>query len=463
MKPKRLVPFLLVVVILVNSVGLVLADDTTNYTYDANGNLISDGVQCFTYNDANQLAAVRACAGNVLVAEYIYDHTGQRIVEKHYQNGALQETVYTIGKHTETVVAAGGGRQDTTYYRSNNQIVARQNPDSSKTFYHQDHLGSTGALTDAGGQLVEETRYYPFGAVRSGGALGRFLYTGQESDAETGLYYYGARFYDPALARFVQPDSMLPNPYTPQLLNRYSYVLNNPLVYTDPTGNWPSIDGIRGAWNSLKTRAGNGAKTAKSYAKLFFACTNCGEFTAEDRKRVNPVVRKAVNDFWQWTSDFEGQHSEEIAFTADAIDSLPGGSLHADNLRYFFGQISTEEHTASALVNIWTGPIDALSAGRFHPHIEAFSDATTTNLLYSTGNITQAEARSRNLSDAIDYGIGLATGQLVHELGFKTHYARANPFGEAWFLGPSELNRKGAWLAETVADFAIDQIRAQLR
>lgn len=238
MKPKRLVPFLLVFVILVNSVGLVLADDTTPYTYDANGNLISDGAQCFSYNDANQLAAVRTCATNTLIAEYVYDHTGQRIIEKHYQNGALQETVYTIGKQAETVVDAGGARQDTTYFRANSEIVARESADGSKTFYHQDHLGSTGALTDAGGQVVEETRYYPFGMVRTGGALSRFLYTGQEADAETGLYYYGARFYDPALARFMQPDSMLPNPYNPQLLNRYSYVTNNPLVYIDPTGHY---------------------------------------------------------------------------------------------------------------------------------------------------------------------------------------------------------------------------------
>jgi hypothetical protein len=104
-----------------------------------------------------------------------------------------------------------------------------------------------------------------------------------------------------------------------------------------------------------------------------------------------------------------------------------------------------------------------LTAGRLHPHIETFSDTATTNLLYITGNITQAEAKSRNWSDGIDYGIGLGTGKLVHELGFKTHYARANPFGEAWFSGPSEMYRRGAWLAETIFDYAANQVRAQFR
>jgi RHS repeat-associated protein len=55
-------------------------------------------------------------------------------------------------------------------------------------------------------------------------------------DSSTGLYFYNARYYDPALGRFIQPDSIVPEPGNPQSFNRYSYVLNNPLRYTDPTG-----------------------------------------------------------------------------------------------------------------------------------------------------------------------------------------------------------------------------------
>jgi RHS repeat-associated protein len=67
----------------------------------------------------------------------------------------------------------------------------------------------------------------------------RYTYTGQEFDAGTGLLYYGARYYDPALGRFVQPDTLVPDPANPQSLNRYAYVLNNPLKYTDPSGHCP--------------------------------------------------------------------------------------------------------------------------------------------------------------------------------------------------------------------------------
>lgn len=212
------------------------SSQTAIYTYDQNGNLISDGVQCYSYNEANQLAAVRICADNSLIAEYVYDHTGQRLVEKLYQDGQLADTVYTIGGHSETTLDSDNNRSDTTYYRANNELIARKNSDQSRTYYHQDHLGSTGAMTNAAGELVEETRYYPFGAVRSGGSQSRYLYTGQEADPETGLYYYNARFYHPNLRRFTQPDLLLPNPTDPQQLNRYSYVNNNPLKYVDPSG-----------------------------------------------------------------------------------------------------------------------------------------------------------------------------------------------------------------------------------
>jgi RHS repeat-associated protein len=57
-------------------------------------------------------------------------------------------------------------------------------------------------------------------------------------DSSSGLYHYGARYYDAAIGRFVQPDTVVPEPGNPQALNRYSYTLNNPLRYTDPTGHF---------------------------------------------------------------------------------------------------------------------------------------------------------------------------------------------------------------------------------
>jgi RHS repeat-associated protein len=75
-------------------------------------------------------------------------------------------------------------------------------------------------------------------------------FTGQVLDAETGLYYYNARYYDPELGRFIQPDTAIPDLSNPQSYNRYSYCVNNPLRYTDPSGHDPAFSSI-GMFQSL--------------------------------------------------------------------------------------------------------------------------------------------------------------------------------------------------------------------
>ncbi len=114
-----------------------------------------------------------------------------------------------------------------TYVWVNGKLLARKNPDGSKWFYHPDHLGSTTLITNETGGVVEETTYLPFGDVNAGGSRETHLYTGKEKD-DTGLYYYEARYYDPHMRQFVEPDTLLPDVYDPQQLNRYSYVRNNP-------------------------------------------------------------------------------------------------------------------------------------------------------------------------------------------------------------------------------------------
>lgn len=101
-------------------------------------------------------------------------------------------------------------------------------------FVHSDHLGSNTVITDEKGEAVTQNRYYPYGSDKSSEgdqSLTERKYTSQIKDEETGIYYYNARYYDPALGTFVSPDEV------DDSLNRYGYVKNNPILYADPSGN----------------------------------------------------------------------------------------------------------------------------------------------------------------------------------------------------------------------------------
>ncbi len=99
-------------------------------------------------------------------------------------------------------------------------------------------MGSTSVTANSSGAQTARQTYFPYGTVRTteGTLPTDYTFTGQKLDASSSLMYYGARYYDAAIGRFAQPDSIMPNPYNPQSLNRYSYAVNNPVRYTDPTG-----------------------------------------------------------------------------------------------------------------------------------------------------------------------------------------------------------------------------------
>ena len=102
-----------------------------------------------------------------------------------------------------------------------------------------DHLGSTALTVSESGGRLSEIRYKPWGESRYtfGATPTQRRFTGQVLDEVAGgLYFYNTRYYDPALGRFTSADTLIPQPENPQSLNRYSYVGNQPLKFSDPTG-----------------------------------------------------------------------------------------------------------------------------------------------------------------------------------------------------------------------------------
>ena len=138
------------------------------------------------------------------------------------------ETIYLGNWYERT------GGSDISYYHFGGRRVARRTS-AGASYLHADHLNSTARTR--GTENSGPQHYYPYGAMRGGTPVSTpYRYTGQREEEALGLYYYGARWYDPELRRFIQPDTIVPEPRNPQSLNRYSYVYNNPVNYTDPTG-----------------------------------------------------------------------------------------------------------------------------------------------------------------------------------------------------------------------------------
>ena len=215
---------------------------TRKYWYDANGNQttrrVGSDTYTLTYDGENRLTEVRK--DGEVVAEFVYDGEGERVKA-------------TVGGVTTVYVGEYYEKQGSTvrkyYYAGGVRVAVREG--SSLYWLLTDHLGSTAIIANSSGGKTGELRYYAWGGTRYewGSQPTAYRYTGQRLEAAIGLYYYRARWYDPALGRFIQPDTIVPNPGNPQDLNRYAYVRNNPLKYIDPSGhlfigNWglPPLD-----------------------------------------------------------------------------------------------------------------------------------------------------------------------------------------------------------------------------
>ena len=122
----------------------------------------------------------------------------------------------------------------------NQHIYIQGNWETFLIYHHSDHLGSTSVDTDDNGDIVQIVDYYPYGDTRLSeqpqGINNPYKYNGKELDEDTGLYYYGARYYNAKIGRFVSQDPWGGDLKDPQSLNKYAYVRNNPMKYVDPTG-----------------------------------------------------------------------------------------------------------------------------------------------------------------------------------------------------------------------------------
>jgi RHS repeat-associated protein len=214
------------------------------FTYDANGNMAARLFhEAYRFDVENRLTQSASYPSQT---DYTYNGSGdlvRRTSSSGQYPGAVDErNVYVDGIY-EQQCFSGGAPVVTKRYEAFGRVFAerRSTPvpgPSTLTYLLSDHLNSTVGTTTTAGEAVDRMQYYPFGSVRSGGVATDRTYTGQQTEAGSALKlsYYHARFYSAELGHFVSADSVTPTADS-RGLNRYAYVANNPLIYTDPSGN----------------------------------------------------------------------------------------------------------------------------------------------------------------------------------------------------------------------------------
>ncbi len=213
-----------------------------SFGYDAAGNQITrPGGATVTFTAFDLPATVTQGAS---AFSFGYDGDEKRI----RKTTPEEETLY-FGELYERVTSSSAPVAHRYYVRSPERVVAivtRGGNQPGTRYLHADNLGSTDAITDEGGNVVESRSYDPFGQRRNPvwgepppavfSSLTSAGFTGHESDGELGLVNMKGRMYDPKIGRFLTMDPLVQAPLSGQSWNPYSYVFNNPLSYVDPSG-----------------------------------------------------------------------------------------------------------------------------------------------------------------------------------------------------------------------------------
>ena len=311
------------------------------YSYDLNGNQtgwdnLNNGTQrLIVWDEENRIQSI---ADNGQTMSYVYDDAGERVIKTGPQGETAYINQFYVVRNREVAtkhVFAGGsrlisqlaGQPDengviTTPTAGNsgqvpwgwsngngnggngngNHNAGGTTFEADQYFYHPDHLGSSSYVTDIDGEIFQHVEYFPFGETffqeSSNTQRTPYLFTGKELDEETGLYYFGARYYDPRTSVWQSADPILasymggkPNGgvFDPANLNLYGYVLQSPVRLVDPNGLSP-FDGL----NSYPYTALNGVQ-----AHLLFS-THAVQYLGSTLENPNALATdKRLGSLWQ--------------------------------------------------------------------------------------------------------------------------------------------------------------------
>jgi len=269
------------------------------YSYDANGNLASDGLTSYTWNARNQLTGLSGGAS----ASFAYDGTGRR---RGRTIGSVPTYFLHDGINAVQELTSGGIPSVNILGFGNSETFTRVDATGADTLL-TDALGSTIELADASGNVKTHYTFEPFGATTTSGALttNPAQFTGRENDG-LGLYFYRARFYDPARQRFVSADLL--DGSTGE--NLYVYALNQPTMLTDPLGLSPGLPSWFSEWwnfffppavgTTIGAAAGDAAEATATLEEGRKALERVQEIERERAERNNDIKRAICETAPDW-------------------------------------------------------------------------------------------------------------------------------------------------------------------
>ena len=296
---------------------LVNGSNTTTFSYDSQGNRVQETapgnvVTTYTYDQANRLTGY---SNSSVTAQYAYNGDGLRMSKT--VGGTPEAFIWDIAESLPLLIQDG----TTLYVTGPGGLPLEQVSGTSVLYYHQDQLGSTRALTNSTGTVVATYAYDAYGNITgtTGSATNPFQYTGQYRDAESGLLYLRARYYDAGTEQFLTIDPLV---FVTQHL--YAYVGDDPLNLIDLSGK----DWIK---NTLDI-VGFAASVVAIGALVVLAVATAPEdlavagvvlATAEIVHKVVDVVSTAYT-FYQFTQGKAGVQDVVKDAISTAVDFIPG-------------------------------------------------------------------------------------------------------------------------------------------
>ncbi|MDJ1420343.1 MAG: RHS repeat-associated core domain-containing protein [Candidatus Methanoperedens sp.] len=235
----------------------LLKSGSITYSYDNNGNLIKKSenpgrVMSYSYDSANRLISISTLFGAKRdLYNFEYDGDGNRVSKTRISGKRTQSSEYVWDVNSILPqVLTESDEKGTTTYTYGIDLISMTDPQRGEFYYHHDGLGSIRSLSDSKESIKAIYSYDAFGQIQKkmGYVDNDFLFTGEQMDTETGLIYLRARYYDPAIGRFITKDPFPTIGIITQNINRYVYTMNNPVNLVDPSGKvlW-YVPGLAGA------------------------------------------------------------------------------------------------------------------------------------------------------------------------------------------------------------------------